>query len=79
MKFIKMHGNKNDYIFFDIINTSDKNGIINRLADGELIRNLCDRFSGIGGDGIVIITKTPANMIEREQITLTPFLGIPFF
>ena len=62
-----MHGNKNDYIFFDILKIDDKESIVTKLTSPTLIGNLCDRYSGIGGDGIVIITKTIGNMIEMKM------------
>ena len=54
MKFTKMHGCGNDYIYFDCINDDFPDG-----AEGEkeaAIR-LSDRHFGIGGDGIIIIKK----------------------
>ena len=54
MKFTKMHGCGNDYIYFDCISQDFPGG-----AEGEkkaAIR-LSDRHFGIGGDGIIIIKK----------------------
>ena len=54
MKFTKMHGCGNDYIYFDCIKDDFPDG-----AEGEkeaAIR-LSDRHFGIGGDGIIIIKK----------------------
>ncbi|MBR4318546.1 MAG: diaminopimelate epimerase [Oscillospiraceae bacterium] len=54
MKFTKMHGCGNDYIYFDCIKDDFPGG-----AEGEkeaAIR-LSDRHFGIGGDGIIIIKK----------------------
>lgn len=54
MKFIKMHGCGNDYIYFDCIKEAFPGG-----AEGEkqaAIR-LSNRHFGIGGDGIIIIKK----------------------
>ena len=54
MKFTKMHGCGNDYIYFDCTKNDFPGG-----AEGE--RKACiklsDRHFGIGGDGIIIIKK----------------------
>lgn len=48
MKFTKMHGAGNDYIYIDCFNEKVPNPC-------ELSKNLSDRHFGIGGDGIVLI------------------------
>ena len=54
MKFTKMHGCGNDYIYFDCTKTEFPGG-----AEGEkqAAIKLSDRHFGIGGDGIIIIKK----------------------
>ncbi|MBR4823509.1 MAG: diaminopimelate epimerase [Spirochaetaceae bacterium] len=54
MKFTKMHGCGNDYIYFDCIRSDFPGG-----AEGEkqAAIKLSDRHFGIGGDGIIIIKK----------------------
>ncbi len=54
MKFTKMHGCGNDYIYFDCTKNDFPGG-----ADGEkqAAIKLSDRHFGIGGDGIIIIKK----------------------
>lgn len=54
MKFIKMHGCGNDYIYFDCLEkdfTGDSEG------ERQAAIKLSDRHFGIGGDGIIIIKK----------------------
>ncbi|OGV66253.1 MAG: diaminopimelate epimerase [Lentisphaerae bacterium RIFOXYB12_FULL_65_16] len=48
--FTKMHGLGNDYIYFDCVRQPDLVPDPGRVAPG-----LCDRHTGIGGDGIVLI------------------------
>ncbi|MDQ5983120.1 MAG: Diaminopimelate epimerase [Eubacteriales bacterium SKADARSKE-1] len=49
LKFTKMHGCGNDYIYFDCINNGE-------IKDpGKLSVTLSDRRFGIGGDGIILI------------------------
>ncbi len=54
MKFTKMHGCGNDYIYFDCTKNDFPGG-----AEGEkqAAIKLSDRHFGIGGDGIIIIKK----------------------
>ena len=54
MKFTKMHGCGNDYIYFDCNKTEFPGG-----AEGERLAaiKLSDRHFGIGGDGIILIKK----------------------
>ncbi len=54
MKFTKMHGCGNDYIYFDCTKTEFPGG-----SEGErqAAIKLSDRHFGIGGDGIIIIKK----------------------
>ncbi|MBR4789360.1 MAG: diaminopimelate epimerase [Treponema sp.] len=54
MKFTKMHGCGNDYIYFDCTKTDFPVG-----AEGEKAAaiKLSDRHFGIGGDGIILIKK----------------------
>lgn len=50
MKFTKMHGCGNDYIY---INGAGEK--IEQEKKGELVRKLSDRHFGIGGDGVIFI------------------------
>lgn len=49
MKFVKMHGAGNDYIFVE----EAKEAMTERL-----IIALCDRHKGVGGDGVVRIGES---------------------
>lgn len=51
MKFTKMHGIGNDYIYFDCTETSIEN-------PEQLAISLSDRHFGIGGDGIILISRS---------------------
>jgi len=48
LRFTKMHGCGNDYIYFDCLNQTFE-------SPGAFTRQLCNRRTGIGGDGIVLI------------------------
>lgn len=48
MKFTKMHGIGNDYVYV--------NGFAEKLADpAEVARKVADRHFGIGGDGLILV------------------------
>ncbi len=50
MPFVKMHGAGNDFIIVD-----NRPGYLSG-TEHELIRQLCDRHTGIGADGLMLIT-----------------------
>ena len=58
MKFTKMHGCGNDYIYIDCFKETVTN-------ESELAVKLSDRHFGIGGDGIILIKKGTAADFER--------------
>ncbi len=51
--FVKGHGTENDFVLLP-----DANGRLELTAD--LVRRLCDRRSGIGGDGLIRVVRTDA-------------------
>ncbi len=51
MKFYKMHGIGNDYIYFDCMKGELKNA-------GEISKRLSDRHFSIGGDGIIMLCSS---------------------
>lgn len=60
MKFTKMHGCGNDYIYID--------GTKETVEDkAELARILSDRHFGIGGDGIIFINRSDLADYEMEM------------
>lgn len=58
LKFVKMHGAGNDYIYFDCFEHDISN-------PNELSIKLSDRHKGIGGDGIVLIL--PSNVADAKM------------
>lgn len=62
MKFTKMHGCGNDYIYV--------NGFVEKLSAEEkpgLVRRLSDRHFGIGGDGVIFINPAKEADFEMEM------------
>lgn len=62
MKFTKMHGCGNDYVYV--------NGFVEKIAPEEkpeLVRKLSDRHFGIGGDGVIFINPSTEADFEMEM------------
>lgn len=60
MKFTKMHGCGNDYIYVSGFTES-----IGRDGKPDIVRRLSDRHFGIGGDGVIFIN--PSNEADFEM------------
>ena len=62
MKFTKMHGCGNDYIYI--------NGIEEKIEPEkkpDLVRRMSDRHFGVGGDGVIFINASDAADFEMEM------------
>jgi diaminopimelate epimerase len=62
MKFTKMHGCGNDYVYI--------NGFVEKIEDDkkpELVKRLSDRHFGIGGDGVIFINSGHEAEFEMEM------------
>lgn len=64
LRFTKMHGCGNDYIYFDCIN-----GPVLENPE-ELSVKLSDRHYGIGGDGIILICKSSVADAKMKMFNL---------
>lgn len=62
MKFTKMHGCGNDYIYVNGFTESVK-----QEEKPELVRRLSDRHFGIGGDGVIFINPSKEADFEMEM------------
>lgn len=62
MKFIKMHGCGNDYVYLDSIRQ-----ILPQEGRGELAKRLSDRHFGVGGDGAIFINASDVADFEMEM------------
>ena len=62
MKFTKMHGCGNDYVYV--------NGAVERVPQEKkpgLVRCLSDRHTGVGGDGVIFINPSDVADFEMEM------------
>lgn len=62
MKFTKMHGCGNDYVYI--------NGFVEKIPNQEkeaLVKRLSDRHFGIGGDGVIFINPSAEADFEMEM------------
>ena len=62
MKFTKMHGLGNDYIYVD-----GSKEMIPAESKPEVVRKLSDRHFGIGGDGVIFINPSDVADFEMEM------------
>ena len=65
MKFTKMHGCGNDYIYVD--GSKEK---VREKDKPELVRRLSDRHFGIGGDGVIFINPSEEADFEMEMYNM---------
>jgi len=56
VRFVKMHGCGNDYLFLDAIARPE---LAERDDVGELARRMCDRHAGVGADGVIVLSRAP--------------------
>ncbi len=55
MKFTKMHGNGNDYIFVDCVTPGQDLSLLDTVSPSRLSELFSDRHFGIGSDGLILI------------------------
>ncbi len=55
MKFTKMHGIGNDYIYIDCVTPGEDLSLLDIMAPSRLAELLSDRHFGIGSDGLILI------------------------
>ena len=65
MKFTKMHGCGNDYIYVDVARE-----IIPAERKSEVVKFLSDRHFGIGGDGVIFINPSDVADFEMEMYNM---------
>ena len=65
MKFTKMHGCGNDYIYIDGAKEQ-----IPQEKKSEVVRFLSDRHFGIGGDGVIFINPSDVADFEMEMYNM---------
>lgn len=61
MKFTKMHGIGNDYVYMDCTRERLEN-------PGEIARLVSDRHKGIGSDGLILIQSSDEAELEEAGI-----------
>src|SRR5216684_1424272 len=61
IKFAKAHAHGNDFLYVRRADVRDID--INDAAQPALAREMCDRHSGIGADGLIVYEPTPAGAV----------------
>lgn len=65
MRFVKMHGIGNDYVYLDAV-TDD--GVERRSDLPALARAMSDRHRGIGGDGLILVCRPRGDAHVRMRM-----------
>ncbi len=65
MKFTKMHGCGNDYIYVD-----GREAGLSQDEKPDVVRRLSDRHFGIGGDGVIFINPSDVADFEMEMYNM---------
>ena len=67
MRFTKMHGIGNDYIYVDVFE--------NEVPEPEkLAVKISDRHFGVGGDGLILIgPPTPEGLLQNAHVRMRMF------
>jgi len=72
VRFIKMHGLGNDYVFIDAIAQPALLAIEDWPA---LARALADRHRGVGGDGLILVTPPPQSQPQNQSHAPDPSMA----
>ena len=74
IKFAKMEGIGNDYVYINIFNTSDIQSkqitqLLNEKSSNwsKIVQFLSDRRYGVGGDGVILIAQPSGNIEVNEE------------
>ncbi|MFG0284563.1 MAG: diaminopimelate epimerase [Phycisphaerales bacterium JB039] len=65
MRFVKMHGIGNDYIYFDAVTDP---AVETGHDWPELARRLSDRHTGVGGDGVILVCRPGGEADARMRM-----------
>jgi len=57
MKFLKMHGIQNDYLYIDVHSSPELERRFEGDAGATLIRQMSHRHTGVGSDGVILVCK----------------------
>lgn len=57
MKFVKMHGIGNDYVYIDAFTTPELEARFKGKRGATLIQRMSDRHRGIGSDGVILVCR----------------------
>ena len=61
MKFVKMHGCGNDYVYLDAITDAAIGSRMSEPTWTSLVQRMSDRHKGIGSDGVIVLCPPTAS------------------
>ncbi|MBX3386042.1 MAG: diaminopimelate epimerase [Phycisphaeraceae bacterium] len=70
LPFVKMHGLGNDYVYLDGFGDSRVTALMMRSRWSAMVRSMSDRHTGIGSDGVIVLTLPRAS---RNSVAMRMF------
>ena len=64
LPFRKYHGIGNDFLLFDGLNQPLP---LTQLVDPQMVSRICDRHTGVGGDGILLLLQPQSNQAHARM------------
>ncbi len=68
MRFVKMHGIGNDYVYLDAVGAPALEARFEGAAGADLVRRMSDRHRGIGSDGVILVCRARAGADVRMRM-----------
>lgn len=69
MKFVKMHGCGNDYVYLDAVTQPTIAVMVDAPGWAQLVQRMSDRHKGIGSDGVIVV-GAPAALGQRDHASV---------
>lgn len=74
IRFVKMHGCGNDYVYIDAINQPRVAALIGSAGWRRLVVRMSDRHKGVGSDGVIALCRpTPAGARQGACVRMRMF------
>ena len=70
MRFVKMHGIGNDYVYVDAYSTAGEVAIAERADLPEIARRVSDRLRGVGSDGLILVCMPNAGVDAHVRMRM---------
>lgn len=68
MKFVKMHGCGNDYVYLDAVRDAGVADVLAKPGWPDLVRSMSHRHTGIGSDGVIVVCPPTSDAREAGAV-----------